>query len=143
MITSKLFGSEQYSSLEKRTDDYINVGAVAGSLFLFDIEKMIRYGMYDENIFLYCEERVLGIKCQKAGLKIALLPNYTYIHNHSVSIDKTLKSEIAKRKIMNESRLYVIKKYYKANPFTLLFARLVFNTSILELWVLSKIRGKK
>ena len=142
MITSKLLKSVQYSDLVKRTDEYIDVGAVAGSMFLFDAEKMLKYGMFDENIFLYCEERVLGIKCENAGYKIALLPNISYIHNHSVSINKTFSSELAKRRIMNNSRLYVISKYYKAGLFMRTFARLFLNISILELSILSKIRNK-
>ena len=142
MIMSKIIKPDQYQDLHKRNDEYIDVGAVAGSLFLFDAEKMLLHGMYDENIFLYCEERVLGIKCKNAGYRIALLPNITYIHNHSVSINKILKSEIAKRRIMNRSRLYVIKEYYKANFLTLGIAKLFLGISILELSILSIIRNK-
>ena len=110
---------------------------------MFDVDKMIETALYDENVFLYCEERIQGIKCKNANMKIALLPQCTFIHNHSVSINKTIKSEIKKRKIMNDSALYVIKEYYKGNSFEIILAKLFMLISIIEIDVLNKIKGKR
>ena len=96
----------------KGKEDFYEVGAVAGSLFLMDTQKMIRYGMYDENIFLFCEEVVLGIKMKKNHQKIALLPNLYFIHNHSTSISKSYKSSFKRHKLLLKSKLYVIRHYF-------------------------------
>ena len=58
----------------------MDVEAVAGSLFMLDAKKMIGNTLFDENVFLYCEERILGMKCKNANLKIALLPQCSFIH---------------------------------------------------------------
>ena len=42
-----------------------NVDCVAGSLLIIDSAKFIDSGMYDEKLFLYCEETTLGIRFKK------------------------------------------------------------------------------
>lgn len=115
MLYSKYKHPLRYDGYENSQNEYMDVGAVSGSMFMFRTEAMIEYGMYDENIFLYCEEVVLGLKMHKARKKIALLMQETFIHNHSVSISKSFKSDVAKRKILNRSKLYVIRNYFRVN----------------------------
>lgn len=79
MLYSKVFKPGEYQLSTKINCEVIDVEAVAGSLFLLDTTKMIDNIMYDENVFLYCEERILGMKCKEANLKIALLPQYTFV----------------------------------------------------------------
>lgn len=143
MLYSKVFKPGEYQLSTKINCEVIDVEAVAGSLFLLDTTKMIDNIMYDENVFLYCEERILGMKCKEANLKIALLPQYTFIHNHSVSISKTVDSEVKKRRLMNKSAMYVIKNYYKANLFEILLGKIMMSISIGEMKVLEKIKGKR
>ncbi len=143
MLYSKVFKPGEYQLSTKINCEVIDVEAVAGSLFLLDTTKMIDNIMYDENVFLYCEERILGMKCKEANFKIALLPQYTFIHNHSVSISKTVDSEVKKRRLMNKSAMYVIKNYYKANLFEILLGKIMMSISIGEMKVLEKIKGKR
>lgn len=119
---------------------YLDVEAISGSLFMMNTQLMINNGMYDEDVFLYCEETILGIKFKNAGLKSAILVDDEYIHNHSVSISKTYKSEVSKRRIMLKSRHYVLTKYYNANAFESLLARLFEELSLLEVIIISKFR---
>lgn len=144
LLLSKIFRLGEYKCIEALDDrDKYDVDAVAGSLFMFDAEKMIKHGMYDENVFLYCEERILGIKCKKAGLNIALLPRYSFIHDHAVTINKTIGSEKAKRSMMIESALYVIKNYYDANHFVIIFAKVVLTLSVIEITLIEKVKRFK
>ena len=143
MLYSKIFRPGEYRYLSETTCDIIDVEAVAGSLFMFDVAKMINNAMYDENVFLYCEERILGMKCRNANLKIALLPKYTFIHNHSVSINKTIASEVKKRKVMNKSAMYVIKKYYNANFLGILLGKIMMSISIGEIRILEILKRKR
>lgn len=137
MLFSKLTHSFYYDEIAKCKDEYKMVGSVSGSLFLMNTRDMIRYGMYDENIFLYCEEVTLGLRLQKAGKKVALLPNLTFIHNHSVSINKSFKSEVKKKQIMVHSKLYVIRKYYHAKGLEYTVACALGQISIFETFLLS------
>lgn len=143
MLYSKLFKPGEYVSITENNSIVMDVEAVAGSLFMFDAKKIVDKAMFDENVFLYCEERMLGMKCQKAGYKIALLPQATFIHNHSVSISKTIGTEVKKRKVMNKSALYVIKEYYKANKIGIMFANMMMSVSILEMKLLETIKEKR
>lgn len=143
MLYSKLFKPGEYRYLSEMVCDVIDVEAVAGSLFMFDVVKMIDNAMYDENVFLYCEERILGMKCRDANLKIALLPKYTFIHNHSVSISKTIDTEVKKRKVMNKSAIYVIKKYYNSNFLGIFLGRIMMSISIVEMRILEILKRKR
>ena len=126
----------------KSQKNVVDVGALAGSLFMMNASKMIRFGMFDEKIFLYCEEIVLGRKMEQAGQKIALLPKLSFIHNHSVSISKTLRSEFVKHKILLKSKKYVLKKYFHINVLEIFFVYLFSITSFVELKLLSFLRRK-
>lgn len=141
MIYSKLFKPCKYKVDKLLSRSKTDVEVVAGSLFMLNAKKMLKYALFDENIFLYCEEQILGMKCKKAGLKIALLPQCTFIHNHSVSINKILNSEVKKRKIMTKSALYVVKNYYKANFFEMLFAYIMMRISVFEIFLYCKIKS--
>lgn len=119
------------------------VDGVSGSMLMINAKHMIDYGMYDENIFLYCEEISLAIKLKKAGLKTALLPNYNFVHNHSVSISKTYSSELKKHKLLVKSKLYVIRHYYDANRVSYIFAWLMSRISIIETLIWAKVNKLK
>ena len=140
VVTNKFRKSFYYPDIQRINDEYIDVGAVSGSLFMMDVKKMIEYGMFDECIFLYCEEVSLGIKLAKSGMKTALLPQRTFIHNHSISINKTFKSDVKKHKQLIKSKLYVIKEYYKVNRFIYGLAFLLSRVSIIEIWLISLLR---
>lgn len=143
ILFSKLTKSFYYDNILDIKDEVMTVGSVSGSMFLMDAERMIKYGMYDENIFLYCEEVTLGLRLQQAGQKVALLPQETFIHNHSVSISKSYKSEVSKRKLLLKSKLYVIKNYYKAKGLQYLIAIILSKICIFETWILSIFRRNK
>ena len=132
VLYSKFKHPGRYSELPVVTDEYKDVGMLAGSCFMMNAKLMINHGMYDEKMFLFCEEVVLGIKMRDAGYKVALLPNESFIHNHSVSINKTYKSEIAKKKILVNSKMYVLENYYHLRPIQLFITKCLAKISILE-----------
>ena len=74
-------------------------------MFMMNAKEMLKHGMYDENIFLYCEEISLAIKLKKAGKKTALLPRQYFIHNHSVSISKSYGTEIKRHILLSECHI--------------------------------------
>lgn len=110
----------------------VEVGCVAGSMLMIDCDRLGDSTIYDENIFLYCEETVLGIRVRNCGYKTYLLPNYSFTHYHSVSIQKSIPKLITQQKIMWTSRIYVLDTYMKGNIFKQLFSRFCKFVSILE-----------
>ncbi len=89
----------------------MEVGAVAGSMLMIKVSDFYKVKCYDENIFLFCEENVLGIKIRQLKKKIVLIDD-SFIHYHSVSIKKSIKSFSKRERIMWKSRRYVLKQYY-------------------------------
>jgi GT2 family glycosyltransferase len=132
MFLSRTFKPFYYKNIDCLPKPFFDVGAVSGSLFMMNASKMMKYGMFDENVFLYCEEHILATKLEYAGLKTALLTNLRFIHNHSVSISKSYNSNVSRDRLLNESRIYVLKHYYKANFIVVFFAKILSKVYLLE-----------
>lgn len=118
-----------FDSIQK---NILQVDAVAGSMLMINANHFSIVGMYDENIFLYCEETVLGIKLKRAGLKSYLILNEYFIHYHSMSINKSINTAFEKRKILWQSRLFVLKTYYGCTKIQMLFSKLIMCLSLIE-----------
>lgn len=95
---------------EELSNDVNEVDVLPGSLFgaRADVFKKVDY--FDEETFLYCEERILAYKLKKVGFKNILLGKVTYIHDHSVTISKFV-SDLKKQKILLESKNIYHRKY--------------------------------
>lgn len=106
------------------------VGCVAGSFFIIRTKAFKDIGYFDENVFLYCEETILGIKMQKKGYDTYILPNIFFVHAHSVSINNSIKSEYKKDKLLLRSRIYVLKNYYDCANMKLLLIKLLLYIDI-------------
>ena len=107
-------------------NDYSKVDCVSGAMFLLDLQKFLSVNGYDENMFLYGEETVLGYKFKQAKYKTFLLNTESYNHLHSASIDKSIPDKVKKMKIMNSSKLYFYKTYLKVSPFNYEVEKLCF-----------------
>ena len=122
----------RYVWLLEDTNALREVGCVAGSLLLADTEQMLRFGMYDERMFLYGEETYLGLKLQQAHKKTLLLQE-SYIHAHGVSIAKTFSSAVERKRMVLQSRLYLLEEYMGVRSLGLVLARLFYWLSLIEL----------
>ena len=76
-------------------------------------------GGYDEDMFLYCEETMLGCKMKAAGFATYCCSDVSYIHMHDVSISRSIASTVRQKKIMLNSHHLLLKKYLNANSFQL------------------------
>lgn len=140
VVLNKIFHFCQYEKdifYQKRNT---NVDCVSGCLLMINAKYIYKYGLYDEKIFLYCEETVLGIKLRKAGLNTRLVTSCSFIHNHSVSISKSIQSAIKRKQLLLQSKSYVLKEYYKLSRAELFLAGLFFKIVLLETYIISKVR---
>ena len=142
LVTRRLFGKFLMPHPEQdRSRPYVFVDAVPGSLFLADGEAFIRCGLYDEEVFLYYEEKILGLKMKKKGYRTALLTKCHYVHHHSVSISKNITSIRKKQEILHESKLHYYKKYLRVSPFEERMARAVLSVILAEIRFLTEVLG--
>ena len=119
----------------------VYVDAVHGSLLMVDAKKMIKCGGYDEGIFLYQEEAILGSRMKNAGYRTALLLTDSYDHLHSTSISRTYHNAWERQKLRNKSCIYYYEKYLKINHMQKISAAVFFEIIHLEIWFCRKVLG--
>ena len=129
-ICGRLFDNLYKDLLEELTP--YKADCIAGSCLLIDVKKFEEIGFYDENIFLYCEETLIGLKARLHEYDSFILRDVSFKHLHSVSINKSISSIVKQKKIMWDSRLYVLKKYYHWGKIKMLFAEIISKISIME-----------
>lgn len=138
LITRRLFAPWLHDRRQYKTGrKYCRVEAVPGSMFLADAQALIECGLFDEQVFLYYEEKILGFKLRKRGYRTILLLNQSYTHMHSVSIDKNIPSILKKQAMLHTSKLYYYKKYLKLNRLEMLAARISLSYLMAEIWFLT------
>ena len=98
------------------------VDTISGCFFMIASKHLEEMGYFDEGVFLYYEENIMGIKTKKLGKNIIVANNVDVIHDHSVSIDKSLK-RIKKYDILKTSQEYFEKTYNGANKIELFFLK--------------------
>lgn len=91
-----------------RKDQASNVYSFSGCCFACNVKLMAQIGMFDENVFLYCEEAILSKKIADAGYSIYYAPEAVITHFHGVTTGKCsafVDSEYSK------SLLYYLSEY--------------------------------
>lgn len=116
-----------------------NVPALPGCFFAIRKKFLDQIGYLDENTFLYCEENILAKQVCLNGFKCGIITSATYIHNHSVSINKTY-NEVQKNKMYNSSFLYYFKKYEKKTPLMITLLKCAMFLGNIELSIITLIR---
>lgn len=142
LITRRLFRfwlQDKRCESDQREEKRLVVDAVPGSLFMANAEFLIECGLYDERVFLYYEEKILAQKFKKHGFKTILLTEESYVHRHSVSINKSVGSILKKQAIQHRSKLYYYKKYLRLNKVQMLFAKAVLYLIMAEIWFLTRV----
>lgn len=95
------------------------VDTFSGCFFLMTSKHLQDINYFDEGVFLYYEENIFGVKTKELKKNIVIDNDVDVVHNHAVSIDKSLK-RIKKFNILKQSQLYFERKYNHANLISLL-----------------------
>lgn len=119
--------------------NYCLVDAVPGSFFMLRADVFGQRDVFDEQVFLYYEEKILGRRLKEMGKKTILLTGDSYVHAHSVSVDKSVDSILKKQKLLHQSRLYYYQHYCHASGFGLVAAKAFLKVVLLEVWFLTEV----
>ena len=114
-LLSRVFKKKYLDYKEEHYDGskaYVDV--VSGCFFIVNGTFLRNIDYFDENTFLYYEEQIFAKEVKDKNKKELIDNEVTIIHNHSVSIDKSIK-RIQKHKILKTSQRYYAKEYQKAN----------------------------
>ncbi len=143
-VSRRLFGKAlEYGGRYFQGKQAVYVDALHGSLLMVDGAKFKECGGYDEGVFLYNEEEILGARLKGKGYKSALLLTDSYVHRHSQSISKTYQGAWQRQKLRNKSALYYYRKYLKVNWLKELAARGFFQIVRLEIWLCGRVLGMR
>ena len=93
-------------------------------------------GFFDENVFLYYEENILCKKVKDIGLDVLVNSDVQIVHNHSVSVDKSI-SKIGKFKVLGKSQRHYHKYYNKCNIFGMAFLYFTYYIALGVSYILS------
>ncbi len=115
------------------------VEVIQGSFFAITAKVFEEIGGLDENIFLYYEELILAKRLQRCGYRTGLITDRTYLHNHSVSIRKSMKNVRIWRAVL-KSKYYYQKNYNNANIFQMALLHVCGLFSLVEKLIIEVLR---
>lgn len=125
-VKAKLMYYQYNQDLKNEEVDCLN-----GSFQFFDYPKFKSIDFYDDGIFLFEEETILGYKVKQAGGTSLLCKKYTYEHFCAKTIDATI-NYIEKLKMIQKSRLYFHKMYTTKSSFLIFLLKCAFKWRIVE-----------
>ena len=120
--------------------DSTEVDVISFCFFLIKSEVLKKINFFDENTFLYYEENITAAKLKKTAYKTLIGNNVTIIHDHSVSVDKSI-NYINKFKILKQSQIYFETNYNYANTLEKFLLKLTIRLTLLTLYVRIFVRG--
>ncbi len=110
-----------------RVADYIDrpdvsheCGKVSGCCLLLDLDWLEADGYFDEGVFLYCEEAILGARVARAGRTMWYTTATRAVHAHRPSAKGNAAPRFA---AWRRSRLHYIRRYSPYGPLGRLVAR--------------------
>ena len=130
------YGEKYFNKKLRYDDSYYSknlskVDTVSGCFFLIRSKHLQEIDFFDENVFLYYEENIFGIKTKRLNKLIVINNDIDVVHDHAKTIDKNIK-RINKYKILKRSQYYFEKTYNNANLFELFLLKITaFFTKIL------------
>mgnify|MGYP004461250579 FL=1 len=119
---------------------YSYVEAVSGCFFMIKSEALKRVNYFDENVFLYYEENILGEKLRNSSYTLVICNEALIIHDHSVSIDHNVGT-INKFKILKTSQRYFQKKYHYATEKEIRKLKFTSNLTLITIYIRVFLKG--
>jgi hypothetical protein len=119
---------------------YSYVEAVSGCFFMIKSEALKRVNYFDENVFLYYEENILGEKLRNSSYTLVICNEALIIHDHSVSIDHNVGT-INKFKILKTSQRYFQKKYHYATEKEIRKLKFTSNLTLMTIYIRVFLKG--
>lgn len=143
VLTRKLQRGKKDIDLNQQPAEVVEVDLVKGSFFAVRMSDFRSVDFFDDNVFLFCEERILAKKMQDKGKKVGLLTNAIYFHNHSTSINQTYKKKSQQIALLYKARYYYNVKYNQIGLVKKWLLTLFMKLSIAEFHIIDYIRAKR
>lgn len=112
---------------------FARVDCVPGALLMADVRKLREAGGYDEAVFLYGEEYMLGSRLRLLGYRTALLLQESYFHRHAQTIKKSYAGLLERQKLREKATLHYYSDYLEISPAQRLITKLFYGAVRLEI----------
>ncbi len=119
----KLYNPQEYKNFSQNN---MEVDVLPGSLLMCSSNVWNKVKGFNEKTFLYGEESLLAYKVKKAGYKNYLLNELEYIHEHSVTINRNIKSVKRKMQLLYEANRIYNLECLNTNKIENLIYKIVF-----------------
>ena len=122
--------------------NFKKVWAVCGCLFFIRTEDFVNIGMFDENIFLYCEEFILASKLEDIGRKTGITKEASFVHNHihpSTELGR-LESSMKESIRTSISNIYYFEHYVTGNKLLQVLYGLLKYLQIAKIYALYNVK---
>lgn len=108
-IINQLRKKRKYTS-NTSDKNLMEVDIIPGCFIFIDFKLFKSIGYFDEDTFLFCEERFLYKKLNQRGYSNYILLDQGYIHDHSLTIKNEI-DHIRQNKMYNDGQIAYAKKY--------------------------------
>ena len=115
------------------------VDLILGSFMFASFERFKEIGFFYPGTFLFVEERFVAYAVKKAGYQNYVLPDMTYLHNHSQTIN-TAFSQVKKYKMQYDGWLKYTRKCRKCGCLKAALMTPLVWLSMGEIWLMYKVK---
>ncbi|WEM63883.1 glycosyltransferase [Streptococcus parauberis] len=126
IVFNKFFSKRYYKNSYFENKDVVNVDILQGSFLLVKTDLMLSFGMYDEEFFLYEEEKVLYKKFHSHGYYSKSVLTESYEHHHIDRKYNYVTQFLTTKQRLIDSKLLFLKKYRNFSSFKLSLSKLFF-----------------
>lgn len=112
---------------------------IIGAFMLFDFNKFLEIGMFDEGTFLYAEELIIAEKLIEKKYKTLYFSEESILHEQGFSINKKF-GDYGSLKNKFKSEMYYYKNYRKVSNFRISVSKILFNIYLYKLIIVRKVK---
>ncbi len=123
----KMLGKSNYFSAINYSNRFVSTEAVSGCFFGITSEAYNKIGGFDEDVFLYGEEIILGAQLKKAKLICVIDKACTIVHeDQGAKIENYTKWKWHSN-LIKESHVIYLTKYLNTSKIQIYLYKLIFN----------------
>lgn len=130
----ELFNNNLKYEDKRYNTELTKVDVLYGCFFMIRRDIFNLVGNFDDSVFLYYEENILGTKLKNINKKSFVDNEITVEHKGSVTINK-IYNQIDKYKILKNSQKYFVKYYLHANIFEMIILRFTYHMRLIMAYV--------
>ena len=145
IIFNKLLRKRYYPRGYFENKEYAKVDVIPGCFVLISAVALEESKIYDEDFFLYEEEKVVYEKLKRKGLISVIDLDTSFEHRHIRPTYVDIKKLLITKKRLLKSKALFLRKYRNFNTLQMAISKLFFALCLLEMWiygVMGKIRGR-